>query len=156
MIASSPTSTTATTMTPVQRPRWYEYANEGRFFCGPSPAGHHLPARFEIPESGFVQCSSPALPQELLDLKRYRESRQFADADRLERAMRSAGVDVPDLEQLRRMAKDAPMCGRWIFLLAIRGGGIIMTEVSPDDRKAMRSLSTPAAMIEYLRIFPRR
>jgi hypothetical protein len=47
-------------------------------------------------------------------------------------------------------------CGLWVFVLAIRGGGIIVAAVSPDERRTMRaSLSTPAEMIRYLGIFTR-
>lgn len=151
---SSPTHTTA--LSPTSTPRWSEYARAGRVFCGPPPNGHHIPSRYQIPESGFIQCTSADLPQELLELKRLRESRRFDDADRLERSMRERGVDVPDMVRLRQMAKDAPMCGRWVFLLAIRGGGIVVAEVSRDDRMAMEGFSTPAEMIEYLGIFPGR
>jgi hypothetical protein len=46
-------------------------------------------------------------------------------------------------------------CGLWVFVLAIRGGGIIVAAVSPDERRTMRELSTPAEMIRYLGIFTR-
>jgi hypothetical protein len=46
-------------------------------------------------------------------------------------------------------------CGLWIFLYAIRGGGIVTAGVSLDEKRAMRSLSTPAQMIKYLGIFHR-
>lgn len=144
-------------MTSEPTARWWESAREGRIFCGPHPSGHHIPARFQIFESGLVQCCSPALPQPLLDLKRARESRQFAEADRIERELRSHGMlDVPTLEELRTMAANAPMCGRWVFIFAIRGGGVIVARVEPDERQAMAHLDTPAAVIEYLGIFPTR
>lgn len=143
-------------MTATATTRWWEAAREGRIFCGPPGDGHHIPARFEIHESGLVQCQSPALAPELLELKRLRESRSFADADRVERTLRSRGVDVPDQARLKSMVKDAPMCSRWVFLYAIRGGGLVVARVDPDERRAMRQLSTPAEVIEYLGIFPRR
>ena len=46
-------------------------------------------------------------------------------------------------------------CGRWLFIFAIRGGGIIAAAVSPEEKRAMKNLSTPAEMIRYLGIFTR-
>lgn len=46
-------------------------------------------------------------------------------------------------------------CGLWLFLFAIRGGGIVAAAVSPEEKRAMKDLSTPAEMIEYLGIFTR-
>lgn len=45
-------------------------------------------------------------------------------------------------------------CGRWVFLLAVRGGGAIVAEVALDEKAKMRQLSTPSEMLEYLNIFP--
>lgn len=44
-------------------------------------------------------------------------------------------------------------CGLWVFILAIRGGGCIVAEVSLDEKTEMEELVTPAQMIEYLGIF---
>lgn len=44
-------------------------------------------------------------------------------------------------------------CDRWVFLYAIRGGGIITAEVTPDEMDEMAELCTPAAMLEYLAIW---
>lgn len=46
-------------------------------------------------------------------------------------------------------------CGRWVFLYAVRGGKVVVAEVSLDEKTAMRRLATPAEMIEYLGIFKR-
>lgn len=138
-------------------PRWWESAREGRVFCGPEPIGHHFPASFDINESGFVQCSARlALPEELERLKRLREAHRYALADQLEATIRSTGAHVPALAQLRAMSRDMGRCGNWVFLFAIRGGGTIVARVTPDERRAMKRLSTPAEMIEYLEIFPQR
>jgi hypothetical protein len=46
-------------------------------------------------------------------------------------------------------------CGIWLFLFAVRGGGVIEVAVSLDDKRAMAHLTTPAELIEYLGIFDR-
>ena len=46
-------------------------------------------------------------------------------------------------------------CTRWLFLLVVRGGHVIVAEVAPHERDAMQRLASPAAMIQYLEIFPR-
>lgn len=98
-------------LTPDRARRWYEYATEGRVFCGPRDrGGHHIPNTFDIPESGFIRCS------------------HWIGEERRE-------------------------CGRWVFLYAIRGGKVVVAEVSLDEKKAMRRLQTPAEMIDYLGIF---
>lgn len=53
------------------------------------------------------------------------------------------------------IAEEQRECGRWVFLYAIRGGKVVVAEVSLDERRAMRKLATPAQMIEYLGIFER-
>lgn len=156
IIPTEKRETHSPTVAPEPTARWWESARDGRVFCGPPGDGHHIPARFEIPEYGFVQCQASALPPQLLELKRHRESRNFGEAERVERELRRGGMDVPDLDGLRRMAKDAPMCGRWVFLYAIRGEGLIVARVEPSERRETRKLSTPAEVIEYLGIFPRR
>lgn len=52
------------------------------------------------------------------------------------------------------LASERRECGRWIFVFAIRGGRNIVAEVTLDEKAAMRKLSTPAEMLEYLGIFP--
>lgn len=52
-------------------------------------------------------------------------------------------------------ARTALPCDRWVFLFAIRGGGCVVADVSLDEKKAMKGLATPAAMIDYLGIFKR-
>lgn len=44
-------------------------------------------------------------------------------------------------------------CGRWVFLMHIRGGGNIVAEVTLDEKASMRNLATPAEMLDYLGIF---
>ena len=46
-------------------------------------------------------------------------------------------------------------CGLWVFLLAIRGGGVVSVAVSLDDKRAMAELTTPAELLDYLGIFHR-
>jgi hypothetical protein len=46
-------------------------------------------------------------------------------------------------------------CGHWVFILAIRGGGVVAAAVNLEERRAMKVLSTPAEMIRYLGIFTR-
>lgn len=95
-----------------RRGRWHSYAAEGRIFCGPRPGGHHIPATYDLPESGFIRCG-------------------------------------------HWVAEERRECGRWVFLYAIRGGRVVVVEVTLADKKAMRQLSTPAEMIEYLGILDR-
>ena len=45
-------------------------------------------------------------------------------------------------------------CGRWIFLLTIRGGGAIIAEVTLDEMQEMEDLQTPAQMMKYLGVWP--
>lgn len=44
-------------------------------------------------------------------------------------------------------------CGRWIFILGVRGGSNIVAEVYPDERARMTNLSTPAELLDFLGIF---
>jgi hypothetical protein len=44
-------------------------------------------------------------------------------------------------------------CGRWIWVMAFRGGGNLVVEVSLEDLKRLKNLSTPAERIAYLEIF---
>ncbi|MFI5229937.1 MAG: hypothetical protein ACHQWU_12770 [Gemmatimonadales bacterium] len=43
-------------------------------------------------------------------------------------------------------------CGRWVFLLAIRGGGSIIAEVHLDELAELETMSTPGEVFEYLGI----
>jgi hypothetical protein len=47
-------------------------------------------------------------------------------------------------------------CNRWVFLYAVRGGGIVVAEVTLHEKDAMERehLTTPSEMIDYLGIFP--
>lgn len=51
--------------------------------------------------------------------------------------------------------KERRECGCWVFLLVIRGEGVIECEVTLEDKDRMRRLDTPAAMVSYLGIFNR-
>lgn len=53
-----------------------------------------------------------------------------------------------------RAARGGHECGAWVFVLAIRGGGCIIAEVSLDEQDEMAQLQTPDAMLRYLGIFP--
>lgn len=44
-------------------------------------------------------------------------------------------------------------CGRWTFVLAIRGSGVIVAEVSLDEMNEMQELQTPTAMLDYLGVW---
>jgi hypothetical protein len=52
------------------------------------------------------------------------------------------------------MKNEKRECGNWVFLYAIRGGGIVIARVSLEEQRDMDSLSTPDEMITYLGIFP--
>lgn len=112
LAASSLVSHVTPEVTPRPLARWHSYAAEGRIFCGPRPGGHHIPATYDLPESGFIRCG-------------------------------------------HWVAEERRECGRWVFLYAIRGGRVVVVEVTLADKKAMRQLSTPAEMIEYLGILDR-
>lgn len=51
------------------------------------------------------------------------------------------------------IAAEERECGAWLFLLAIRGDGVIVCEVTLADKEKMRRLDTPAAMVSYLGLF---
>lgn len=53
------------------------------------------------------------------------------------------------------IAAERRECGLWIFLYAIRGGGLVVASLSLDEKRAMAHLTTPAEIIEYLGIFRR-
>lgn len=143
-------------MTPTPTDRWWAFVESKRIFCGPEGIGHHMASTFSIPEHGFIQCTEKAAPPALLELCRLRQNANPAIVQRYESEMRRIGMDVPSAEVLRRMIKDAPLCGRWVFLLVVRGGRTMVFEVSKDDRMAMEGLSTPAEMLEYLGVFKKR
>lgn len=44
-------------------------------------------------------------------------------------------------------------CGRWIWVMSFRGGGNLVVEVSLEDLKRLKNLSTPSERIAYLGIF---
>lgn len=63
--------------------------------------------------------------------------------------------DIPESGFVRcpkHLNRQGMECGRWVFIIAIRGGSCIVAEVSPDERQEMEDLSTPAAMLDYLGI----
>lgn len=51
---------------------------------------------------------------------------------------------------------DKGRCGLWVFIFAIRGSGVVVAQVTPDEMEEMRDLQTPTAMLDYLQIFPTR
>jgi hypothetical protein len=70
----------------------------------------------------------------------------------------SPPFDITESGFVRCTAVDAHSqlpCDRWVFLFAIRGGGCVVADVSIEEKKAMKGLATPAAMIDYLGIFKR-
>lgn len=90
------------------------------------PLGHHIPNTFGVTEAGFVRCLHAA------------DTNNRRDVDH------------------RGGAPQRPVeCGLWVFLLNIRGGGIVVAAVSLAEREAMSHLTTPAELIEYLGIFHR-
>lgn len=143
-------------MTPITSPRWWEFVKRGQIHCNAHPFGHHFAERFHVSESGFIRCAKlvPAIDEDLFRLSILRDKGLHRDAERWTIALRSRGVDVPsegELASLIRMAPKRP-CDRWIFLYAIRGGGIVTAEVSPNEKSEMEELSTPTEMMEYLQI----
>jgi hypothetical protein len=66
--------------------------------------------------------------------------------------------DIPESGFIRCshwIGEERRECGRWVFLYAVRGGKVVVAEVTLEDKKLMRRLQTPAEMIEYLGIFQR-
>lgn len=45
-------------------------------------------------------------------------------------------------------------CGRWLYVIAIPGGGGIIAEVSLDEIAEMEELADATAILNYLDIFP--
>jgi hypothetical protein len=127
-------------LTPRRAPRWWAYVAERRLCCGldapepGAPAGHHIPAHFEVGETGFVRCQKFVEDQ---------EARGRTDAER-----RAAGRELQRSGHAR-----GHLCDRWVFIYAIRGGRCIVVEVEEGERAAIRRLGTPAEMLDYLGIF---
>lgn len=137
--------------------RWWELATERAIHC---PAGHHIPAVQRINETGFIACTRkmklPPLEDALyIALKRGERD----NAARAEAALIANGRTVPSLAALEARVREATTgveCGLWVFILAIRGSGVVVAQVSLDEMEEMRELHTPMAMLEYLRIWPSR
>lgn len=53
-----------------------------------------------------------------------------------------------------RINRGDPDCGLWVYVFAIRGGGIIVAQVELKEKTTMEELATPTAIIDYLDIFP--
>jgi hypothetical protein len=51
------------------------------------------------------------------------------------------------------IAKEGRECGRWIWVLSVRGGGFLVVDVSLEDLRRLKELSTPSERIAYLNIF---
>ena len=54
----------------------------------------------------------------------------------------------------KHMGRGLGLCGTWLFVYAIRGGGIIEAEVQLWEKRAMEEIQTPGEMIHFLGIFP--
>ena len=52
------------------------------------------------------------------------------------------------------IASERRECGRWTYLIAIKGGGVIAVDVTQDDIDEMEHLDSKTAVIDYLQIFP--
>lgn len=50
-------------------------------------------------------------------------------------------------------AASGGLCGRWTFVYAIRERGSIAVALRVDDIAAIEQMSTPAEVLDYLRIF---
>ena len=48
---------------------------------------------------------------------------------------------------------DRAECGAWLYILAIRGDGVIVCEVTLEDMAKIRNMDTPTAIISYLKFF---
>lgn len=52
------------------------------------------------------------------------------------------------------IASESRECGHWVFVFAVRGGGIVEVELfGPEEKDRLRELSTPTEVLEYLGIF---
>lgn len=51
------------------------------------------------------------------------------------------------------VAQEKRECGKWIWVMSIRGGGNLVVDVSLDDLKRLKNLTTPAERIAFLGIF---
>lgn len=74
----------------------------------------------------------------------------------------SAGHHIPSLAVIEESGslrcskwsnEEKVECGRWVWILSIRGGGNIVVDVNLEDLKRLKNLSTPAERIAYLGIF---
>ena len=51
------------------------------------------------------------------------------------------------------IAEEHRECGLWIWVVSFRGGGYLVADVSLEDLKHLKTLSTPSERIAYLGIF---
>lgn len=88
--------------------------------------------------------------------------RWWAWADSYRRVRCPRGHSIPNTFEVpesgfvrcnKWVAEEHAECGRWVFLLCIRGDGVIVCEVTLEDKGKMRKLDTPAAMVSYLGLF---
>lgn len=52
-----------------------------------------------------------------------------------------------------RIGADRIECGRWIYLCAMRGGGVIVAEVHLSELKYVESLQTPTEVLDHLGVW---
>lgn len=140
---------------PPSRPpkRWWVWVRNRRVIC---PANHHIPDAFRVQETGIVRCRHKLdLPPELQAIDRARARGDFQAADRLAAAQRALGAVVPDAAGMARLRRElqGQECGRWIFLMPIRGGKVLLVEVLPNEVDPLERCSSPAEMIDYLGIW---
>lgn len=138
--------------------RWWEFARRGAIHCGPHPFGHHIPNTFHVNESGFIRCGKQVLPfsLEIQQVITLRDRRMFREADQIALALRTRGVEMPEDAAIEDARRNKIPCDRWVFLYAIRGGGIVTAAVTLEEKRAMEDLSTPTEMIDYLGIMERK
>jgi len=96
------------------------------------------------------------------DASRVRQPHRWWRVVRRQRLLCPLGHAVPPHAEISdtgfircryQLAKDKRECGRTLFLLQIRGDAAIIVEVRTDDLAAMRRLSTPGEMLDFLGIF---
>lgn len=44
-------------------------------------------------------------------------------------------------------------CGRWVFLFAVRGGGVFVVEAPLEEHEDIAEIQNPHGMLEYFGIF---
>jgi hypothetical protein len=147
-------SAAASPLNPRPTGRWWEYVKRGDVHCGPRPFGHHIRNMFHVNESGFIRCEKkvPNMARHLVELEALVSRGLSREAEQYRIALRAQNIDLPNNEEIKALGRTAGYvpCDRWVFLYAIRGGGIVVAEVSPDEKDQMEDLSTPTEMIDYL------